>query len=179
MTIDLIEIGFCSSAHGIKGGFTLNLYSGDDSVLQQGMTVRLFPHDHRSKLPAEGKDVVVTAITYGNKVIAFLDGITDRNIVDSYLPFSIKLDRACLPAPDEDEFYIIDLIDADVIDQSSGEKIGILKDIYDNGVQDIFVISTYDHGSIEVLNIPTFVHDIDVENKRVVITMPEVLSERE
>lgn len=179
MKTNLVEIGLCSAPHGIKGGFTFALYSGEDSVLDQGMSVYLYPKDARSSLPAEGKSFTIASITYGHKIIVYLEGIQDRNKVEAILPFTISINREDFPELEEDEFYIADLIQADVFDLKSGEKIGILRDVYDNGMQDIFVISTYDHGNIEVLNIPTFVHEIDVEEKRIVITIPEVLSERE
>lgn len=179
MTMDLIEIGSCTSAHGIKGAFTFFLYSGEDSVLDEEMTVVLFPRDSRSSLPTTGAEFEVEKITYGNKIIVYLKGINDRNIVEKMLPFTIKIERQVLPELEEGEFYIADLIGASVFELGGSDKIGILKDVYDNGMQDIFIISTYDHGNIEVINIPNFVHEIDVENKRLIITLPEVLSERE
>lgn len=179
MSLDLIEIGFCTQPHGIKGGFSFNLYSGDDSILDMEMSIRLVPRDQRSNLPAEGKDFVVSTITYGHKVIAYLEGVADRNQVEAMLPFTIYINRDLFPETEEDEYYLVDLIDADVYDQKSGEKIGILKDVYSNGMQDILVVASFDYGLLEILNIPGFVHEIDIDANRIVVSIPEVLSERE
>ncbi len=178
MSTDLVELGFCVKPHGIKGEFAFHLYNKDDSVLHKGSVITIFPKDRSSSVASEGQSIKIASIRFGNKVIARLDGVENRNSVEDLIPFTINISRDEFPDLDDDEFYIMDLIGVDVYDHRSGEKIGIIKKIYDNGMQDIFVVATYDHGAVEVLNIPPFVQLVDLDNNRVEVTLPEVISER-
>lgn len=178
MKTDLIELGFCVKPHGIRGEFAFHLYNQDSSVLSKGCSVTIFPKDRSSSVDPQGIDVRISSIRFGNKVIARLENVENRNQVEDMIPFTINISREVFPQLEEGEFYIADLIDADVYDHTSGEKIGIVKKVYDNGQQDIFEVATFEFGLVDILNIPPFVHLIDLENHRIEVTLPEVVSER-
>ncbi|MCK5882056.1 MAG: 16S rRNA processing protein RimM [Bacteriovoracaceae bacterium] len=178
MTTDLVELGFCVKPHGIRGEFSFFLYNKDESVIKKGSTITIYPKEKGSTVDAQGQLVKVASIRVGNKVIARLENVENRNDVEAMIPFTIHIGRDEFPALEDEEYYISDMINAEVFDHQSGEKIGIVKNVYDNGFQDIFEIATSDFGLVDVLNIPNFVQLIDPESNRLEVTLPEVISER-
>ncbi len=86
---DLIKLGFVANPHGIKGEAELRLFNNEDSVLDDGMTVFLFPSSPKSKISNAGEEWVIQKIRFGNKVICQFEGVKDRTHLESLIPFEI------------------------------------------------------------------------------------------
>lgn len=171
---DLIKLGFVAHPHGIKGEAEIRLLNPDpeESVLDDGMKVMLYPSSAKSKIHQYGEEWTITKIRFGNKVIVQFEGIKDRTHLESLIPFEIYLDRDSFPEPDEDEVYLVDLVDMDVVNEE-GEKIGTLESFSDNGMQYLFDIRL---GSGEKMTLPyvdAFFPKIDMEKKQITMIMPE------
>ncbi len=167
----LIELGFCRKPHGVKGAFSFHLYNNESSVLEKGFKIQLFPLSSDSTLSKEGEEFEISSISFGNKVIATLKGVDNRNRVEEILPFSILADRSSFPETDEGEIYLSDLVGCQAIDED-GQVVGEVVDLGFNGVQDILVIQGKEE-KIEVLFIDSFVLGIDVEKREIIIKVPE------
>jgi 16S rRNA processing protein RimM len=170
----LMEMGICFKPHGIRGGFTFVLSNNEDSCLKKGTKVTLFPKKSESSISEEGENFTIEKIQHGNKVIVFFKGITDRNIVEAMIPFSVMIPRSEFPETSEDEYYLSDLIGLDVYDEETSEKIGNIKDFYDNSAQIVLIIS----GKNELIEVPfieQFVPEVDIENNKVSIIIPEII----
>ncbi len=170
----LIEMGVCGKAHGIKGGFSFKLYNSDDSIFEAGLKISLYPSDSSSSLSSRGQEFEIDQISFGNKTIVYLKGISDRNIVDAMIPFTIKVDRASFPKLEEGEFYISDLIGVSVFDAHTGNRLGEILDFYDNGAQ-VVLIMQINGKKMDILFIDQFVPKVDLENERVEVFIPEVV----
>jgi 16S rRNA processing protein RimM len=169
-----ILLGHCRKPHGIKGGFSLNLLNPVDSVLQKGISILLKPESGASSLPIEGLEKKILSLSIKNKGIMFLEGIIDRNLVEEIIPFTVSCDRALFPILDENEVYLADLIGSEVVCEKSSEVLGRVVSIGDNGIQDILRIEGVEgEEDFEILFLDQFVHEVDIENKRIVITRPE------
>lgn len=167
----LIELGTCKKPHGIKGGFSFALYNAEDSVLEKGSEVTLFPLEKTSSVDSKGQKITISSISFGSKVTVYLEGINDRNVVEEMIPFSIWVERASLPILEEDEFYLQDLVGMEVFDHKSGNKMGFVSSHYDNGMQVIIVITG--NKKIELPLVENFFPVIDTENKRIEINIPQ------
>ncbi len=167
----LIELGFCRKPHGVKGAFSFHLHNSESSVLKKGFKIQLFPLSSDSTLSKEGEEFEISSISFGNKVIATLKGVDNRNRVEEMLPFSILADRSSFPETDEGEVYLSDLVGCQAIDED-GQVVGEVVDLGFNGVQDILVIQGKEE-KIEVLFIDSFVLGIDVEKREIIIKVPE------
>jgi 16S rRNA processing protein RimM len=167
----LIELGTCKKAHGIKGGFSFALYNVEDSVLEKGYKITLFPMDKTSSIDTKGIKIAISSISFGNKVTVYLDGINNRNTVEEMIPFSISIEREAFPTLSDDEFYIEDLVGIEVFDHSSGNKVGKVSSYYDNGMQTILVITG--DKKIELPLIENFFPVIDLETKRIEMNLPQ------
>jgi len=173
--MDLIELGYASKPHGIKGEISLVLHSGDESILAKGMQVYLFPSGSASKLSASGELFTIKTLRFGNKVVISFKEIVDRNHVEEILPFTLKLSRESFPEPDDDEFYLSDIIGWDVINDATDEFIGTLTKFYENGAQEVFCIEKKTGEMIEIPYVDHFVPSIDFDKKEVRINPPEYI----
>jgi len=171
---NLIEMGICYKPHGIRGGFTFVLSNTEDSCLQKGVEITLFPAKKESSIAKDGEKFTIEKIQHGNKVIVYLKGISDRNIVESMIPFSVMIPRSFFPETEEGEFYLTDLVGLEVFDDSTGQALGKVKDFYDNTAQIILTIK----GNGKVIEVPfikQFVPEVDIENNRLTIIVPELI----
>lgn len=170
----LVKLAFVSHPHGIKGEVELRLLNSDpnESVLEEGMKVWLFPSSPKSKVSPEGIERTIEKLRFGNKVIAQLEGIKDRTYLEALIPFEIYLDRRAFPEPEEGEFYLIDLMGMDVVNES-GEKLGTLESFSDNGMQYLFDIRFINGEKITLPYVEVFFPEIDMENKKITMIMPE------
>ena len=91
-----------TGAQGLKGEVKIKLFTASPDVL---------PHYGMLHTGA-GRRLQITAIRStkkGEAVISF-EGVRDRNEAEALKGVELFVDRAALPATDEDEFYHADLI---------------------------------------------------------------------
>lgn len=172
MPSDLVEVGFCSKPHGIKGAFHFVLGNTEDSILENGMEIFLFPSKEKSELSKSGERFTIERITFGHKVMAYLSGINDRNIVEKMLPFTIKVPRSIFPEVDDNEIYITDIIGCIAFNVDNGEEVGKVFDYYDNGAQLVLKINSKS-GVVETPFVDQFVPEVDLDNKKISIRILE------
>ena len=173
MKEDLVELGFCRKPHGVKGAFAFSLHNPKESILKKGHKLWLTPLSKDSSLPKKGQLATIKSISFGNKVICYLEEVTDRNTVEAWLPFSISLKRREFPQEEEGEIYLNDLIKCEVFNEGQ-ERLGVVTGIGSNGVQDIIQVKG-EKGEFDVLLIEPFIIKIDIDEKRIVINEPEYL----
>lgn len=171
----LIELGFCRKPHGVKGAFSFHLHNNESSVLKKGFKITLKPLSQQSSVATDGEEFEIASISFGNKVIATLKGVDNRNLVEEMLPFSIFADRSSFPETDDGEIYLSDLVGLEAFDEE-GQKVGHIVDLGYNGVQDILVIEGMENKErIEILFIDTFVLSIDIKEGKVIVRVPEYI----
>lgn len=169
---DLIEVGFCAKPHGIKGAFHFTVGNTNDSVLEDGLSIYLFPSNPKSGIAKEGEKFIISKITFGHKVMAYLEGVNDRNKVEEMVPFTIKVSRADFPEADDNEVYVTDVVGCKVFNVDTGEEVGTVHDFYDNGAQIVLKIKTR-NGIEEIPFVDQFVPEVDLENKQIKIRLME------
>jgi 16S rRNA processing protein RimM len=168
----LIKMGSCTRPHGIRGEAELFLLNQENSILENGMNIILYPASEKSKLSKAGEEWQISQIRFGNKVICLFQGIKDRTHLEQFLPFDLYLSRDEFPETDDDEIYLVDLIDWEVI-SLSGEVIGALESFSDNGMQYIFEVRLKNGEKISLPYVDAFFPKIDQEKKKITMIMPE------
>ena len=92
-----------------------------------------------------GKDGRIFTITAfrptkpGEAVMAF-EEVRDRNSAESLKGTELFVDRAALPAPDEDEFYYTDLVGLEARD-SEGRVLGKVAAVHNFGASDVIELT--------------------------------------
>lgn len=170
----LVRIGFAAHPHGIKGEVELRLLNDDpqQSILDDGMKLWLFPSGEKSKIKKEGEQWIITKVSFGNKVICKLDGMKDRTHLETLLPFEFYVDRDDFPEPEEDEFYLVDLIDMRV-ESPEGVELGKLESFSDNGMQYLFDIRLVSGELITLPYVDSFFPEVNTEEEKIIMILPE------
>jgi 16S rRNA processing protein RimM len=170
-----LTMGHSERPHGIKGGFTLELYNNDDSFLLTKPEVWLFPrsHPHKvSRIPVTGIKFQIKGLTLGHKAILYLENINSMNEAEELLPFDLKIEESLLPEADSDEIYIKDLFGLNV-KNLAGEDLGIIHEAYDNGSQMVLVIKRDNGQLVDVPYVDQFIHELKMDEGFIVITLPD------
>ncbi len=167
-------MGFVAHPHGIKGEAEIRLFNPnfDECVLEEGMSVMLYPSNEKSALSPQGEERILERLRFGNKVIALFEGVKDRTDLERLLPFEIYLDREEFPAPEDHEVYLVDLLNMSVV-SPSGELLGTLEGLSENGMQYLLEVRLVDGVLITLPYVEAFFPEVDVENKKIVMIMPE------
>ena len=170
---DLVRLASVTRPHGIKGEVELNLLNSiEDSILDEEMKVWIVPTSPKSKLNGDGEEWTIAKLRFGNKAICLFEGVKDRTHLETLLPFDLYLPRDQFPEPDENEVYLIDLIGLPVF-SPEGEKLGKLETFSDNGQQYLFDVRLENGEKITLPYVDAFFPEIDMENRKIIMIMPE------
>lgn len=167
----LVKLAFVAHPHGIKGEAEVRLVL-PESILEDGMKVWLFPSSLKSKISAQGEEWTIQKIRYGNKTISQFEGVKDRTHLESLIPFEIYLARDEFPEPEDDDFYMIDLIDMEVLNEA-GELVGKVASFSDNGAQYLLDIQMENGEMLTLPFVENFFPEVDAEARKITVIMPE------
>lgn len=136
----LVVLGMISGHHGIKGELKVKSYTRpveqifDYPVWKVG----------ESEDP-DWKTVNVSAARQsGRRLVVRLDGYPDRETSDGLIGCSIAIDRAMLETLKDGEFYWMDLIGLQVVNQKN-IRLGVLTDMLETGANDVAVVTSEDN----------------------------------
>lgn len=96
-----------------------------------------------------------------------LDGVSDRDMAEALRNNDIEVNREDLAPLEKDEYYIVDLIECSLFNES-GEKLARVTDVVNYGASDILVLRD---GSEEILcpYVKGLFKQVDIENKKIVV----------
>lgn len=157
---DLVELGRIAAAYGVKGWVKIQPHSADADVLlavasgssatsSPAPTWWLFrPAPPGNAGAAFGKSssahpyAIKAARPHGSHIVAQLDGIDDRDQAEALKGMAVCAPRSAFPAPDEDEYYWVDLIGCAVYGDDNGASalLGIVDEVVDNGAHAILKV---------------------------------------
>lgn len=127
MSDSRIQMGVIGRAHGVSGRVRVTSHTADPADLTAygplfDATGRQFLLRWRSEGVAEIAEIVDgTPVKIGN-----------RNAAERLTNVQLFIDRSRLPPPDEDEFYLADLIGLTAVD-AAGQPIGTVAVVHDYG----------------------------------------------
>lgn len=159
-----ILVGRFGAPHGVRGEVRLQSFTRDPTAI--GAYGPLTAPDGRVFT------LKTVRLVKDNMLVARVDGIADRVAAQALTHLDLTLDRAALPAPDEDEFYIADLVGLEAVDPA-GETIGTIVDVPNYGGGDLIEVRPKRGG--ESLLYPftrEVVPTIDTSTRRVTIVPP-------
>lgn len=161
---DYLRVGTYANTHGVRG--EIKVYPHTDDV-------RRF--SDLDSVMLDTKDGIITyeiqsVRYYKNMAIIKFKGIDNINDIEKYKGSDIFIDRSQAVELDEDEYFLCDIIGADVYTDTD-EKLGTVKEVLQTGANDVYVVQRDDKKDILIPVIPSFVLDIDTDNKLVKVHM--------
>ena len=154
----LICVGMIAGAHGIKGMVKLQSFTDPYDALADYAVV-----------DETGAPVALqVTVQPGGKLLARLDGFTDRTKVETLRGKRLYVDRDALPQPDDGEFYHADLIGMEAQSQD-GKTLGKILALHNFGASDIVEIGAAGSKSFMVPFTDAFVPQVDIAARRITI----------
>ncbi len=129
----VIPVGTVGRAHGVRGWVRVrsDMDPPEDLLRHDTWLVE--------RAGAWRPVVVRSARAHGNALVARLDGVEDRDAAAELAGTRLGLPRDALPALEDGQYYWVDLIGLEVVDES-GESLGVLREMIETGANDVMVI---------------------------------------
>jgi 16S rRNA processing protein RimM len=161
---DLFRIGVITSTHGLKG--EVKVYPTTDDVERFKKLKKCIIRTKKGDIEVEKK----ACKFFKNMVILSFKEFDDINQVEKLKTAEIYVTREDAVPLSEDEFYIADVIDMDIVDETS-KKLGVLNDVMQTGANDVFVITLVDGKELLMPVIGQCVLDIDYDERRITVRL--------
>lgn len=129
----LVLVGRFGAPQGVRGEIRIKSYTADP--LGVGDYGPLSDETGAQKFEIER-----LRLLKDDMVVAKVKGLADRDAAGALTGVSLFVAREKLPPPDEDEFYIADLVGLAAV-SPDGEKIGVVKNVLNFGAGDILEIA--------------------------------------
>lgn len=134
----LLAVGRVAGAFGVRGEVRISSFTQEPLALSRfGALLR---QDGSPGL------TITTAREAKGGLICRCDGVDTKEQADALRGLRLYIPRDALPEPDEDEFYLADLIGMDVVDPA-GAPVGKVKSVQDFGAGDILEIIPEEGGA--------------------------------
>ena len=159
---DPVAIGVVVGPHGVRGTLRVR-------ALGRGIHLR------KGEAPVlAGRRRRISSVRNTPKgFLLDLEDIEDRSGAGALRGEELFLDRAELDAPDEDEFYVADLVGLSAVDDA-GLMVGTVTETLENPAHEILVIrSSTDAPDLLVPFTQEHVPDVDLLAHRLVVRPPE------
>lgn len=156
--MELIEVGQIVNSHGIRGEVKLNPWTDDIADL---LELDVFYLKNGEELHVEQSRI------HKNCLIIRFAEIRDMNGAERLKGTILFTEKTELP---EGRYYIADLLGMEVFE--NGELLGVLQDVFPTGANDVYDIKTPERKSILIPAIDGVILDVDVQAKRMEVSLP-------
>ncbi|MDD3437972.1 MAG: ribosome maturation factor RimM [Clostridiaceae bacterium] len=165
--LEYLSIGQIINTHGLRGAVKVYPLTDDISRFKKLKEVYVEENDGIVKYKVESVKFLSSAVAVK------LKGIDSEEAANKLRGFYIKVDRKSAVKLPKDTYFICDLIDLEVYDEK-GLLLGTVKDVLQTGSNDVYVIESSGK-DILIPALKDIVKKIDLENKKILVEMPEGL----
>lgn len=170
--LSLVKVGWVNDAHGLKGELYVRLKADRADWLEVCEELWLKPH--QIEQPQAFK--LNWAKPHRDGLIVNLVGLADRTQAELWKRAEVLVDADLLEGDLETGLYLGQYLGTQVFDPE-GQSLGRVVGLGSNGPQDLLVIENA-CGRFEVPLVSEFLREVNLEEGRVVMDLPEGLVER-
>ncbi len=163
-----LRVGVISSTHGLKG--EVKVFPTTDDPQRFRKLKKVFLDTEKEYLPL----TIAGVRFFKNQVILQFKEFQDINEVERYRGRDLLIERDQAVPLGENENFIVDLIDLEVFDDTD-KRLGVLTDVLQTGANDVYVVETDEGKEILLPAIPSCILEVDLENGRMSVHVPEGL----
>jgi 16S rRNA processing protein RimM len=165
----LIILASVGAPHGVKGEVRVKSFTADPMSLAVYGPLRA----------DDGRTFEIERLRplKGDMLVVKLRGIDDRTAAGKLNRLTLGAARSALPAPDANEFYVVDLIGLEAFD-TDGNRLGIVTAVDNFGAGDILEIAPKSGPSLLIPFTNATVPDIDISAGRIVVAPPAEIEAR-
>ena len=168
MKKERLEVGQIVNTFGINGFVKVYPYVDDISRFDNLKKVHI-------KLKKEEKELQIEEVKYQkNMVLVKFKGIETVENAEKLRNSFVEIDRADAIPLEEGQYFIADLLGLDVF-LDTGEKLGVLEDIYNTGSSDIYVVKNELGKQFLLPYIDEVIKQINLEEGKIIVHIIEGL----
>lgn len=164
----LLQVGVISSTHGVRG--EVKVYPTTDDALRFKSLKKVILDTGKEQLPLEIQNVKF----FKQFVILKFKGIDNINDIERYKHCPLLIEREDAVPLEEDEHFIADMIGMQVVTED-GKQFGTLKDVMETGANDVYIISSEEHGEVLLPAIKECILDVDEEERKMTVHLMDGL----
>ena len=168
MKKEKLEVGQIVNTFGIKGFVKVYPYVDDISRFDNLKKVYIKSKKIDKELPIE------EVIYHKNMVLIKFKGIETVEEAEKLKNAYVEIDRAEAIPLEEGQYFIADLLGLDVF-LDTGEKLGVLEDIYNAGSSDIYVVKNELGKQFLLPYIDEVIKQINLEEGKIIVHIIEGL----
>ncbi|HPL98588.1 MAG TPA: ribosome maturation factor RimM [Bacillota bacterium] len=165
--LEYLSIGQIINTHGLRGAVKVYPLTDDISRFEKLKEVYVEENDGIVKYKVESVKFLSSTVSVK------LKGVDSEEAANKLRGSYIKVDRKSAVKLPKDTYFICDLIDLEVYDEK-GLLLGTVKDVLQTGSNDVYVIQSSGK-DILIPALKDIVKKIDLENKKILVEMPEGL----
>jgi 16S rRNA processing protein RimM len=163
---DRLLVGEIGAAQGLKGEVRLRSYTQDPAEIAAYGPLQ----DETGAQHFELERVRVTP----KAVIARIKGVRTREGAEALNGTKLYIARSALPAREEGEWYVADLIGLEAVD-AEGAPLGTVTGVHNFGAGDIVEVAPKEGPSLLIAFTEANVPEVDIDKGRLVLIPPEEL----
>ena len=160
---DPIVIGIVATPHGVRGTLRVKP-TGSGRHLREGL----------EPLVGDVRRRIVKARETPKGFLVDVEGVVDRAGAAALRGVEVVLDRAELDEPEEDEFYVEDLVGLEAYDAGSGERVGAVVQVFPTPAHDVVVVRGDGDEETYVPFTLEHVPGVDPRGGRISVRLPEI-----
>nr|WP_295972045.1 ribosome maturation factor RimM [uncultured Bacillus sp.] len=165
------NVGKIVNTHGIRGEVrVISKTDFPEKRYKKGNTLYLFRENDPKPLPL----TIQSHRVHKNFDLLTFEGFDNINQVEAFKGGLLKVSESQLDELAKDEFYFYEIIGCAVF-TDNGEEIGKVKEILTPGANDVWVVKGKGGKEQYIPYIADIVKEIDVEEKKIIITPIEGL----
>ena len=164
MSEDLIQVGRVAGAFGVRGEVRITSFTAEPLALV----------DYKDLKREDGSPGLTLTSGRAAKggIVARAREVETREQAEALRGLKLYIPRAALPEPDEDEFYVTDLVGL-AVETPDGEPLGRVKSVQDFGAGDLLEIQPPEGASWYLPFTREAVPEVRLGEGRVVAVPPE------
>lgn len=163
---DLLEVGRTAGAYGVRGWVRVVPHGRQGDLLFETDRWWFLPYPRKPGVAA--KQLTVAEVKpHGKDFIARINEVTTREEAMT-LKGSLLVDREDLPQLQDGDFYDEDL-EGFCVKNRSGEILGHVAGITDNGAQDLLAVETDNGDVFYIPMVDAYIELIDLEASEVIV----------
>jgi 16S rRNA processing protein RimM len=154
-----LEIGRLGAAHGLAGELSVKPFFEGSSALLQAERVWIVSDSGEREVAIEA------ARRHGQRVLLKLAGVADRTAAERLTGARVEVERAILPPLAPGEYYLVDLVGADVVGPDG--PVGVVTRVLAHPTVDAVELRLIDGRTAEQPLVAPFLARVDAGARRI------------
>jgi 16S rRNA processing protein RimM len=160
---EFLAVGKLRRPHGVHGEMVMSVWTDSPERMQAGIDIYV----------GESQQLLqVRSVRWHQQdiLIAF-DGYPDREQVGELRNKIVQVRVADLPALEEGEYYLHQILGIQVIQEEEPYLIGHVVEITETGANDVYLVRRHDGSEFLLPAIETVVLKVDIENREMLVRL--------